>query len=218
MGIHFPAARLAAAVSGALALSMLVPLGGGTPAAAAAASSLQAAFDNVGISTPATASAGNFDGIGDSFAAAGLASDALVPGQSLPHDGLRIGWPDVPPGHPDNVLADGQQIAISGAAACSAWSARPATGPPPGRSPSATWTAAPARRRSRSPTGWTPSAASGTDLLATTAGWTRAWTTPVSPSYAAIPLAAGARVTSVTLPTIGAGVAEGNVPSMQGSA
>ena len=96
MGTHFPAARLAAAVSSALALSMLVPLGGGTPASAAAASSLQAAFNNVGISTPTTASAGNFDGIGDSFAAAGLASDALVPGQSLLHDGLRIDWPDVP--------------------------------------------------------------------------------------------------------------------------
>ena len=57
---------------------------------------------------------GNFDGIADSFAAAGLASDALVPGQSLLHDGLRIDWPDVPPGQPDNVLADGQQIAVSG--------------------------------------------------------------------------------------------------------
>jgi len=114
MGTHFPAARLAAAVSSALALSMLVPLGGGTPASAAAASSLQAAFNNVGISTPATASAGNFDGIADSFAAAGLASDALVPGQSLLHDGLRIDSPDVPPGQPDNVLADGQQIAVSG--------------------------------------------------------------------------------------------------------
>ncbi|HEY9242153.1 MAG TPA: hypothetical protein VIP48_09245, partial [Streptosporangiaceae bacterium] len=72
MGIHVPAARLAAAVSSALALSMLIPLGGGTPAVAASAGSLQAAFDNVGITTTAAASAGNFDGIGDSFAAAGL--------------------------------------------------------------------------------------------------------------------------------------------------
>ncbi len=88
MGTHFPAARLAAAVSSALALSVLIPLGGGTPASAAAASSLQAAFNNVGITTPATASAGNFDGIGDSFAARRPRRDALVPGQSLLHDGL----------------------------------------------------------------------------------------------------------------------------------
>ena len=213
MGIHFPAARLAAAVSGALALSMLVPLGGGTPAAAAAASSLQAAFDNVGISTPATASAGNFDGIGDSFAAAGLASDALVPGQSLPHDGLRIGWPDVPPGHPDNVLADGQQIAISGTGSvlgvvgASGYGSTTGTftiGYADGSTSTATVTFA----------DWVDtSAASGTDLLATTAGWNPGGTTPVSLFYAAIPLTAGARVTSVTLPTIGAGVAR-NVPSM----
>src|ERR1700761_1741785 len=69
MGIHVPAARLAAAVSSALALSMLIPLWGCViPAVAASAGSLQAAFDNVGITTAATASAGNFDGIGDSFA------------------------------------------------------------------------------------------------------------------------------------------------------
>jgi hypothetical protein len=43
MGIHFPAARLAAAVSSALALSLLVPLGG-TTASAATAVSWQAAF------------------------------------------------------------------------------------------------------------------------------------------------------------------------------
>ena len=108
MGSHVPAARLAAAVSSVLALSMLVPLGGGTAASAATAGSLQAAFDNVGITAAVTASAGNFDGIGDSFDAAGLARDALAPGQSLLHDGLRIDWPDVPPGQPDNVVADGQ--------------------------------------------------------------------------------------------------------------
>ena len=213
MGTHFPAARLAAAVSSALALSVLVPLGGGTPASAAAASSLQAAFNNVGISTPATASAGNFDGIGDSFAAAGLASDALVPGQSLLHDGLRIDWPDVPPGQPDNVLADGQQIAVSGTGSvlgvvgASAYGSSTGTftiGYADGSSSTATVTLA----------DWVDTrAADGTDLLASTAGWNPGGTTPVSLFYAAIPLTAGARVTSVTLPTVGVGVAK-NVPSM----
>jgi glucan 1,4-alpha-glucosidase len=213
MGTHFPAARLAAAVSSALALSMLVPLGGTAASAAASASSLQAAFNNVGISTPATASAGNFDGIGDSFAAAGLASDALVPGQSLLHDGLRIDWPDVPPGQPDNVLADGQQIALSGTGSvlgvvgASAYGSTTGTftiGYADGSTSTATVTLA----------DWVDtSAASGTDVLATTAGWNPGGTTPVSLFYAAIPLTTGARVTSVTLPTVGAGVAK-NVPSM----
>ena len=213
MGSHVPAARLAAAVSSVLALSMLVPLGGGTAASAATAGSLQAAFDNVGITTAATASAGNFDGMGDSFDAAGLARDALAPGQSLLHDGLRIDWPDVPPGQPDNVLADGQQIAVSGTGSvlgvvgASAYGSTSGTftiGYADGSTSTATVTFA----------DWVgTSAASGTDLLATTGGWNPGGTTPVSLFYAAIPLAAGAQVTSVTLPAVGAGVGQ-NVPAM----
>jgi len=56
-------------------------------------------------------------------------------------------------------------------------------------------------------------AAAGTDLLATTAGWNPGGATPVSLSYAAIPLTAGKQVTSVTLPTVGPAVGQ-NVPSM----
>ena len=57
---------------------------------------------------------GNFDGIGDSLPAAGLVADALTPGASLLHDGVQITWPDVAPGQPDNVVADGQTVAVSG--------------------------------------------------------------------------------------------------------
>ena len=213
MGIHFPATRLVTAAASALALSMMVPLGGGTPASAATAGSLQAAFDNVGITAAAAAGAGNFDGIGDSFDAAGLARDALAPGQSLLHDGLRIGWPDVPPGQPDNVVADGQQIAVSGTGSvlgvvgASAYGSTSGTftiGYADGSTSTATVTFA----------DWVDtSAASGTDLLATTAGWNPGGTTPVSLFYAAIPLTAGAQVTSVTLPSVGAGVGQ-NVPAM----
>jgi glucoamylase len=213
MGIHLPAARLVTATATALALSMMVPLGGGTAASAATAGSLQAAFDNVGITTAAAASAGNFDGIGDSFDAAGLARDALAPGQPLLHDGLRIDWPDVPPGQPDNVLADGQQIAVSGTGSvlgvvgASAYGSTSGTftiGYADGSTSTATVTFA----------DWVDtSAASGTDLLATTGGWNPGGTTPVSLFYAAIPLTAGARVTSVTLPSVGATVGK-NVPAM----
>ena len=57
------------------------------------------------------------------------------------------------------------------------------------------------------------SAASGTDLLATTGGWNPAGTIPVSLSYAAVPLTAGKPVASVTLPAVGASVGKG-VPAM----
>jgi len=75
---------------------------------------LQQAFDNVGITAAAAAAAGNYDGIGDSFSASGLAADALSPGGSLLHDGLQIIWPDVAPGQADNVVADGQTVAVTG--------------------------------------------------------------------------------------------------------
>ena len=57
------------------------------------------------------------------------------------------------------------------------------------------------------------SPASGTDTLATTAGWNPGGTIPVSLSYAAIPLTSSEPVVSVTLPTVGASVGK-NVPSM----
>jgi hypothetical protein len=98
----------------ALPVGMLTGLVGSSAPADAATTTLAQAFDNVGITTTATASAGDYDGTGDSFSAAGLAADALSPGRTLLHDGLAIRWPGVAPGQPDNVVADGQTIAISG--------------------------------------------------------------------------------------------------------
>ncbi len=119
----------------------------------------------------------------------------------------------MPPGQPDNVLADGQQIAVSGTGSvlgvvgASAYGSTSGTftiGYADGSTSTATVTFA----------DWVDtSAASGSDLLATTAGWNPGGTTPVSLFYAAIPLTAGARVTSVTLPSVGATVGQ-NVPAM----
>ncbi len=55
--------------------------------------------------------------------------------------------------------------------------------------------------------------AAGTDFLATTGGWDPVGTIPVSLSYASVPLNPRQPVVSVTLPTVGAGVAR-NVNSM----
>jgi glucoamylase len=203
----------------ALPVGMLTALAGSPVPARAATVTLQQAFDNVGITTTADASAGNYDGIGDSFAAAGLAADALSPGRTLLHDGLTIRWPDVAPGQPDNVIADGQTVALSGngstlgvvgASAYGSTSGTVTVNYADGTSSTATVTFA----------DWVDTApASGTDLLATTAGWnaggattsgtTTSGTVPVSLSYAAIPLTAGERVVSVTLPTVGSAVGKG---------
>jgi len=45
----------------------------------------------------------------DTLAAAGLATGAVIK-----HDGITFTWPDVPAGEPDNVVAQGQTILLSG--------------------------------------------------------------------------------------------------------
>ena len=73
-------------------------------------------FDNVGISLDSNQSAANFDGGGYSFSATGLANAGLTPGAAVTADGLTFTWPDVAAGAPDNVLAAGQIILLSGTA------------------------------------------------------------------------------------------------------
>ena len=198
-----------------LPVGMLIGFAGLAPAEAdpASAPTLQQAFDNVGITTAADAAAGNYDGIGDSFSASGLAAGALSPGRSLLHDGLQITWPDVAPGKADNVVADGQTVAVSGTGSTLGVVGASAYG-----STSGTFTVTYADGSTSTATvtfaDWiNTSPAAGTDTLATTAGWNPGGTIPVSLSYAAIPLTSGQPVASVTLPTVGASVGK-NVPAM----
>ncbi|HEX4789717.1 MAG TPA: SGNH/GDSL hydrolase family protein, partial [Actinospica sp.] len=83
-------------------------------APAAGPSGLSAAFDNVGISDNADTAAADLDGTGHSFSAEDLAADGWVPGAELTLDGTPLRWPNVAAGSPDNVVADGQRIAVSG--------------------------------------------------------------------------------------------------------
>ncbi|MFF5289353.1 glycoside hydrolase family 3 C-terminal domain-containing protein [Paractinoplanes globisporus] len=78
--------------------------------------SLAAAYNNTGISDDANPSAGSLDGGALSYSAQALAAanPALRPGESVTHDGTTFTWPDVAPGTPDNVVASGQTIAVSG--------------------------------------------------------------------------------------------------------
>jgi hypothetical protein len=85
---------------------------------------LASAFDNVGVSTAQTFTSGNFDGTDKSYAQElltnqpklpGQTGASLTPGQSFTHDGLTFTWPSTAgTGNPDNVLAEGQTIALSG--------------------------------------------------------------------------------------------------------
>jgi beta-glucosidase-like glycosyl hydrolase len=76
--------------------------------------SLAAAYDNVGISDDSDPSAGSLDGGALSYSAQALAAAGLTPGSPVTHDGTTFLWPGVAPGKPDNVVAGGQTVAISG--------------------------------------------------------------------------------------------------------
>src|SRR5487761_1177343 len=199
---RFPAAVAAA----------LLGLGGlvaATPGAAAAGTSLEQAFDNVGITSPAQPGPGNFDGIGDSFSSTGLAADALVPGGGLLHDGLAITWPSAAPGSPDNVVAEGQTISLSGSGSALGIVGASAYGSASGTS-TVTYTDGATSAASVSLADWINSSpAAGTDVLATTRGWNPGGSIPVRLSYAAVPIEPSKTVASVTLPAVSSGVGRG---------
>jgi beta-glucosidase len=80
--------------------------------------SLAATFNNTAVtdnSDPSpTAGFIGFDGEGTSYSAAGLAADGFTPGSAVSSGGVSFTWPDVAPGEPDNTMAEGQTVAVSG--------------------------------------------------------------------------------------------------------
>jgi beta-galactosidase GanA len=82
------------------------------------APSLAATFDNAGITDNSnpdpTKGFIGFDGGGTSFSAQGLAADGLTPGGTVTSAGQSFTWPNVAPAKPDNTMAEGQAIAMSG--------------------------------------------------------------------------------------------------------
>jgi hypothetical protein len=78
-------------------------------------SSLAASFNNVGVTSDTNTAAGNFDGGGSSFSKQSLATAGLVSGTAITHSGLSLVWPTAAgTGQPDNTVASGQTIALSG--------------------------------------------------------------------------------------------------------
>jgi hypothetical protein len=73
-------------------------------------------YDNTGTSPDSSQSCANFDGLGYSYSATGLASAGLTPGASVTTGGLTYTWPDAAPCSPDNILAAGQTMLVNGTA------------------------------------------------------------------------------------------------------
>jgi hyaluronoglucosaminidase len=80
--------------------------------------SLAKTFGNVGITDDSDTSPadldGGLDGDGSTFSAQELATHGLTPGSAFTYGGVTFTWPDVPAGEPDNTLADGQAITVTG--------------------------------------------------------------------------------------------------------
>ena len=111
------------AAPGTRTLTVTVTPGNGTPVAEGSTTivvpyaSVEAAYNNIGISDNSNESAANYDGVGDSFSAQALAAgtpNALTPGGMVTIGGTTFTWPNVPAGTPDNVVTGGQTVDLSG--------------------------------------------------------------------------------------------------------
>ncbi|NUR60594.1 MAG: beta-glucosidase [Catenulispora sp.] len=78
--------------------------------------SIPAAYSNPGVSDDTNTTPGNLDGGGASYSAQALAAatPSITPGGTFTHDGITFTWPTPAPGTPNNIVATGQTIPVSG--------------------------------------------------------------------------------------------------------
>jgi beta-glucosidase len=166
---------------------------------------LAAAFDNTGIADASAPSSGNYDGSGYSYSEQGLTAAGLAPGATVTHDGITYTWPASAPGTPDDVVAAGQAIAVSGSGTrlglLGASNNGTATGPV-----TVVYTDGTTSTSTVSFSDWYSNAAvSGGDIVATEPNWNQPsggiGAHAVSVYAYAIPLTAGKTVADVILPT-----------------
>lgn len=102
-----------------LSATALPATGAGTATAVAARGPhrplpLARLFDNRAVSDNSRPGAADFDGAGHSLSAQDLAAAGWSPGSVLTLEGTRLGLSRTTPGTPDNVVADGQPVAVRG--------------------------------------------------------------------------------------------------------
>ena len=179
--------------------------------------SLSGAFDNPAISADSNPTAGNLDGDGRSYSAEALAAAGLTAGGTVSHDGVTFTWPDAQPASPDNVVADGQTIALSGSGSTLGFLGTANNGTVTGTG-TITYTDGSTQSFSLSLADWWANAAAGGgDIVASTPYLNSQDGTNISQKvsvyYASVPLQAGKQAAYVTLPGISQGVANGQ-PAM----
>ena len=178
-------------------------------------SSLNAAFDNIGITDDASTANGNLDGGGTSYSSQALSAAAgITPGATLTHDGATISWPNVAVGTNDDIVASGQTVPVSGSGTTLSVVGTSTYGASSG-SGTVIYTDGSTQGYSLGfADWWSKTAAQGTDLIASPTyinGTGGKITQAVNLSYAAIPLQAGKTVQAVVLPNVSAGAARSSV-------
>jgi beta-glucosidase len=178
--------------------------------------SLTAAYDNPGVSDDANPSAGNLDGGGGSYSAQALAAGtpSLTPGATITHDGLTFSWPDAQPGTPDNVVAGGQTIALSGSGGTLGLLGAGDYGSASGTA-TITYTDGSTQSFVLGYADWWSNAGEYGDDIVTTVPYLNTTTGrnnhAVSLYYASVPLQSGKTIRYLTLPDISHGAVSGQV-------
>jgi beta-glucosidase len=189
--------------------------GTGTATTGAPYSSLTAAYNNVGISSNSDPAPGNFDGTGDSFSAQALAAGTPTPltaGGQATFGGTTFTWPSAV-GSPDDVVADGQTIDLTGSGTDLGFLGAAGFGEANGTG-TITYTDGTTQQFSLAMADWYNNApVAGDQIATTTTNWNFTSSTqvdhPVSIYFASVPLQAGKTVASVTLPIVSASVGNG---------
>ena len=190
-------------------------VGTGTATSGTPYSSLAAAYDNVGITDNADPAAGDFDGTGETFSAQALAAGTPTPltaGGQATFGGTTFTWPTAV-GAPDDVIADGQIIDLSGSGSDLGFLGAGAFGAASGTG-TITYTDGTTQPYSLVMADWYNNApVAGDEVATTTTSWNFSSATqtdhPVSIYFASVPLQAGKTVASVTLPTVSASAGNG---------
>jgi hypothetical protein len=169
---------------------------------------LSGAFANVAIASDDAPAGADIDGSGSSLSAQALAGVGLSPGASVTYDAVAFTWPDVPVGRPDNVIASGQGVRLSGSGSRLAFLATSTWGDSTG---AGTVVYADGTRQAFSVTvpdwyGANPAAAVVLPYRHVAAGRDDS---PVSLFVVDVPLRAGQELQSVLLPNVSAGVQAG---------
>lgn len=186
-----------------------VTTSGGSTTVPSTYPTLSASFDDVGTTGDSTPGDGNIDGYGYSYSVQALAAAGAGSGSPLTYGGLTFTWPVERDGIPDNTIADGQVVTVSGTGSTLGFLLVGITGTPPMTGTgNVLYTDGTAQSFTLSSPNWYGNPPSGTDAAFvlpyrnSAGGQDRH---PVAIYYQSVALAAGKTVASVVLPVTGSG-------------